>query len=252
MEYGMAAMASSLLSLSSDVIARSEKEVDFFIHYLATFKLFGHTIYITTTQVCTWIVMAVIIVFAIAARRAIMKAEEVPTGFQNVVELLVETAQNFVMSTMGKSGKKYINYVGTLFMFVILSNISGLFGLRPPTADYATTLCLGLVSFILIQYNNIRYNKLEAFTGLFKPLPFLFPINLIGEFATPISLSLRLFGNVMAGTVMMALYYGLLPLLVKLGIPAALHVYFDLFSGAIQAYVFCMLTMVFISDKIGD
>ena len=86
-------------------------------------------------------------------------------------------------------------------------------------------------------------------TDLFQPLPFLFPINLIGEFATPLSLSLRLFGNVMAGTVLLALFYGLLPWFAKLGIPAFLHGYFDLFSGAIQAYVFSMLTMVFVSQK---
>lgn len=235
-------------------VAKSDEEVDFFIHYLASFQLFGHTIYITTTQVCTWIVMAVIIIFAIAARRAIMKAdaEAIPSGFQNIVELVVETINNFVNSTMGAHGKKYVNYVGTLFIFLFLSNISGMFGLRPPTADYATTLSLALVTFVLIQYNNIRHNKFGAFTDLFKPLPFLFPINLIGEIATPVSLSLRLFGNVMAGTVMLALYYGLLPVFAKLGVPAFLHGYFDLFSGAIQAYVFCMLTMVFVSDKMGS
>lgn len=252
MEYGIANMANNLLVSGSDFIARSDEEVDFFIHYLASFKLFGHTIYITTTQVCTWIVMAVIIIFAIVARRAIMKAEEVPTGFQNVVELIVETIQKFVGSTMGKNGNRYVNYVGTVFIFLFLSNISGMFGLRPPTADYATTLFLALVTFILIQFNNIKCNKFGAFTDLFKPLPFLFPINLIGELATPVSLSLRLFGNVMAGTVMLALYYGLLPVFAKLGIPAFLHGYFDLFSGAIQAYVFCMLTMVFVSDKMGN
>jgi F-type H+-transporting ATPase subunit a len=104
----------------------------------------------------------------------------------------------------------------------------------------------------MIQYNNIRHNKFGAVTDLFKPIWFLFPINFIGEIATPVSMSLRLFGNVMAGTVMMALYYGLLPIFVKIGIPAALHVYFDLFSGAIQAYVFCMLTMVFITQKLED
>ena len=145
-----------------------------------------------------------------------------------------------------------MNYVGTLFIFVFLSNISGLFGLRPPTADYGTTFSLALITFVMIQYNNIRHNRLGAITGLFQPLWFLFPINLIGEIATPVSMSLRLFGNVMAGTVMMALYYGLLPILVKIGIPAALHVYFDLFSGAIQAYVFCMLTMVFVTQKIEE
>ena len=87
-------------------------------------------------------------------------------------------------------------------------------------------------------------------TSLFKPL-LLSPINIIGEFAVPLSLSLRLFGNVMSGTVMMGLIYGLLPPPITTGIPSVLHVYFDLFSGCIQAYVFCMLSMVYISDKIG-
>jgi F-type H+-transporting ATPase subunit a len=85
-----------------------------------------------------------------------------------------------------------------------------------------------------------------------EPWPFWLPINLIGDFAVPISLSLRLFANILSGTVMMALYYSLLPVFVKVGIPSALHVYFDLFSGAIQTYVFCMLTMTYISDAIGE
>jgi len=86
---------------------------------------------------------------------------------------------------------------------------------------------------------------------LFKPIPILFPINLIGEIAVPFSMSLRLFGNVVSGTVIMGLIYGLLSKVAILW-PGVLHVYFDLFSGAIQAYVFCMLTMVFISQKIPE
>ena len=129
------------------------------------------------------------------------------------------------------------------------ANTSGLFGLRPPTADYGTTLALALISFVLIQYSAFKTSKLHVFTDLFKPIPILFPINLIGEFATPLSMSLRLFGNIMAGTIMMALWYGLLPWLAQLGIPAFLHMYFDLFSGAIQTFVFAMLTMTFITDK---
>jgi F-type H+-transporting ATPase subunit a len=114
------------------------------------------------------------------------------------------------------------------------------------------TLCLGVITFGLIHYNGIKKNKVKHFTNLFAPIPLLFPINLISEVATPLSLSLRLFGNVMSGTVMLGLWYSLMPLLFRLGIPAALHCYFDLFSGAIQAYVFCMLTMVYIEDKIAD
>ena len=86
---------------------------------------------------------------------------------------------------------------------------------------------------------------------LFEPIPLLFPINLIGEIAVPISLSLRVFGNVLAGTVIMALLYGLLSKVAFVW-PGALHAYFDVFSGAIQSYVFCMLTMVFIGNKIPD
>lgn len=235
------------------MLLAADGDVDFSIHHLLAYKFMGQTVYITTSHVCMFIIIVTIMIFALIARKKIMHAKEVPTGLQNVVEFAVETLQGFVDSSMGQHSKKYINYVGTLFLFILLSNISGLFGLRPPTADYGTTFSLALITFVMIQYNNIKYNKLGAFTGLFQPIWFLFPINLIGEIATPVSMSLRLFGNVMAGTVMMALYYGLLPIFAKIGIPAALHVYFDLFSGAIQAYVFAMLTMVFITQKIeGD
>lgn len=227
----------------------ADKEVDFSIHHLIPYQFMGQTVYITSSHISMLILIVCIMIFALIARKKIMKAQEIPTGLQNVVEFAVETLQGFVDSSMGKHGGKYVNYVGTLFLFVLLSNISGLFGLRPPTADYGTTLCLALITFVMIQYNNIKCNKFGAITSLFDPW-FLSPINIIGEFATPVSMSLRLFGNVMAGTVMMALYYGLLPVIATIGIPAALHVYFDLFSGAIQAYVFCMLTMVFVTQKI--
>ena len=222
---------------------------DFYIHELYPIDFFGTTVYITTTHICTLIVLVTIAILALCARRSVMKTKDVPGKFATGVEIAISTLINFVNGTMGKSGKKYINYIGTLFIFVFLSNISGLFGLRPPTADYGTTLCIALISFVMIQYAAIRYQKWGAFTGLFEPIFLFFPINVISEFATPVSLSLRLFGNILAGTVMMALYYGMLPIFVKIGIPSALHVYFDLFSGAIQAYVFCMLTMTFISDK---
>ena len=77
-------------------------------------------------------------------------------------------------------------------------------------------------------------------------------MNVISVFSTPLSMSLRLFGNILGGTVLMALFYGMVPIFAKIGIPAFLHAYFDLFSGAIQTYVFCMLTMTYIRDKIGD
>jgi F-type H+-transporting ATPase subunit a len=229
----------------------AESDVDFMIHGLIEYHLFGQELWITTTHVSVLLVSIAIIIFAIIVNHKIKKAniEDTPGTLLNIAELAVEMLDKMVGTIMGSRGKRFVNYIGTIFIFILFSNISGLVGLRPPTADYGVTLPLGLITFLMIQYTNIKENKLGAITGLFKPLPFLFPINLIGEIAVPLSLSLRLFGNILSGTVMMALFYGLLPVFVKIGIPSALHVYFDLFSGAIQTYVFCMLTMVFVTDK---
>lgn len=227
-------------------------EVDFMIHGLFKYKLFGQEFYITTTHVSILIVMIILLVFAIIANRKMKNPDEIPGGFQNVVEMIVEMLDKMVHGSMGKYAGKFANYIGSIFLFIFVSNISGLFGLRPPTADYGVTLPLGIITFAIIQYNNIRYNKFGALTGLFKPLPFLFPINIIGEIAVPFSLSLRLFGNILSGTVMMSLIYTLLAP-IAIGWPGFLHIYFDIFSGAIQTYVFCMLTMVFVTDKLpGD
>ncbi len=227
------------------------KDPDFMIKSLLKLNLLGQEVYLTTTHVSLLIICVGLILFALIVRLNLKDTDGKPGALQNVAELIVEMLDGMVHSSMGSKGIPYRNYLGTLFAFLLISNLSGLLGLRPPTADYGVTLGLGLITFTLVQFNNIRYNKFGAFTDLFKPLPFLFPINFIGEIATPISLSLRLFGNVLAGTVIMALIYGLLSQVAILW-PGILHVYFDIFSGAIQAYVFCMLTMVFIQNKIPD
>lgn len=230
-------------------------DIDFMIKGLFSYKLFGQEVWITTSHVCTLIVMLILVVFAICANRVIKKANvmDTPGTFQNIVELICEMLDGMVESVMGKNALKFANYICTIFLFILLSNISGLLGLRPPTADYGVTLPMGLITFFTVFYNKIKHQKLSGFLkGLCDPWPIWAPINIIGDCAVPISLSLRLFANVLSGTVMMALYYGLLPIFVKFGIPSALHVYFDLFSGAIQTYVFCMLTMTYITDAIGD
>ncbi len=230
------------------ILLSSDSEIDFFIHGVFSYQLFGQTVWITTSHVCILIVMLTLVVFAFAARAALLNGTEVPGGFQNLVELMVEKLDGMVASAMGDRSPQFRNYICTIFMFIFLSNISGLFGLRPPTADYGVTLPLGLITFTLIHFNKFRYQHVSGvIKGLMEPWPFWIPINIIGDLAVPISLSLRLFANVLSGVVMEALVYGLLT---KVAIiwPAALHVYFDLFSGAIQTYVFCMLTMTYIAD----
>lgn len=232
------------------MILATGQNVDFMIHGLIEFELFGHKLWITTTHVSLLIVMTLILAFALLVRAKLQRPEETPGLLQSGVELAVEMLENMVSGVMGTDAGKFMNYVGSIFLFILVSNLSGLFGLRPPTADFGVTLPLGLMTFLIIQYQNIKCNKVGAFTGLFKPLPLLFPINLIGEVAVPFSLGLRLFGNVLSGTVIMALFYGLVPIFLKIGvIPAVLHAYLDVFSGCIQTYVFCMLTMTYVKDK---
>lgn len=238
---------------SESLTAMVAGDSSFMIKTLYTFKLNGVSLNIDTTHVALLLVSVFILVMAVIARIKINKvdASDTPGMFQNAIEIIVEMLGTMVDGIMGKNANKFVNYISTLFLFIIISNISGLFGLRPPTADYGVTLCLGLITFILVQFNGIKKNRIKHFTALFQPIWFLFPINLIGEFAVPLSLSLRLFGNVMSGTVLMGLIYDLLsPFTVAY--PAVLHAYFDLFSGCIQAYVFCMLTMVYVNDKIAD
>lgn len=238
--------------MRNSILLTAEAEVDFMIHGVFSYNFFGHKVWITTTHISLLIVLLVFIVFAIAANRVMKRAQQVPGAFQNVVELIVEKLDGMIHGVMGKNAAKFANYIGTIFIFILISNFSGLLGLRPPTADYGVTLPLGLATFTLIHYNKLKHKKLKgALAELCDPWPIWAPINIIGYIAVPVSLSLRLFANVLSGVVMMALVYGLLRV-IAIGWPAVLHVYFDLFSGAIQTYVFCMLTMTYLSDAIGE
>ncbi|MBR5047993.1 MAG: F0F1 ATP synthase subunit A [Eubacterium sp.] len=240
--------------MGSTVLLSSGGDVDFYIHSYYEFKLFGQELSINTTMVSTVIVCLVIMALLLFARYHVMKAYRTgqPNGVQNAVELIVETLDNLVYNNMHQHAPAYLNYVESLMLFIFISNISGLFGLRAPTADFGTTFGLGLITFVMIEYAWIKSKGIKFVKDLFEPFPIFFPVNLISEFATPISMSLRLFGNVLAGTIMLGLWYALMPWFMKIGFPAFLHTYLDLFSGAIQTFVFGMLTMTFIQDKYAD
>ncbi|MBQ3516264.1 MAG: F0F1 ATP synthase subunit A [Lachnospiraceae bacterium] len=241
--------------MGQGILLSGEGNIDFMIHGVFSYNLFGQEVWITTSHICLLIVVLVLLLFFIIGGSVFRKAKTVPAGFQNFAELIVELLDGVVIGGMGEKGKGFRNYIGVLFIFILVCNISGLLGLRPPTADYGVTLPLGLLTFTLIHVNKFRFNSLwsiwkDTCSPLPPWLPIWAPINIIGDVAVPVSLSLRLFANVLSGTVMMALVYGLLQLFAMVW-PAALHVYFDLFSGAIQTYVFCMLTMTYISNAMG-
>lgn len=226
-----------------------QREADFMIHGILKYSIGGHELWITTTTIGMIIVSIIILILAFMAKKTMENATDVPGTFQSVIELGVEMLEKMTQGILGSNGKRFANYIGTIFLFILFCNLSGLLGLRAPTADFGVTFLLGLVTFGIVQYQGIKNRKLRHFTSLFEPVPVLFPINLIGEVANPVSISLRLFANLLSGVIIMGLWYGMLPIFVEIGIPAALHVYCDVFSGCIQTYVFCMLTMVYINDK---
>ena len=221
---------------------------------IVVFEIFG--IQITQTVTTTWFIMAVLILFAFVATR---KLEKVPRGIQNIAEILVDTINGLTRQTMGEANAGFAPYIGTLLMFLALANIAGLFGLRPPTADVNTTMGLAIMTFVMIHFFGAKAKgPLTYAKGFLEPFAALLPLNIMGELATPISLSFRLFGNIVGGLIIMNLLYGALgglstklmgisiPIF-QVGIPAILHIYFDLFAGILQSFIFTMLTMVFIS-----
>lgn len=226
------------------------REPDFMIHGVLKYHAFGQELWITTTTIGAWIITLTILLIAFYASRKLKKATDVPGVFQNMLEYAMEMLGKMTEGILGGNAKRFVNYIGTIFLFILFCNLSGLFGLRAPTGDFGVTFLLGMFTFCIVNFQGIKNRGAGHITSLFQPIPILFPINVIGEVANPVSISLRLFANMLAGIIIMGLWYGMLPWFTKLGIPAALHVYCDLFSGCIQTYVFCMLTMVYIKDKV--
>jgi len=226
-------------------------EPDFMNHGVLQFEAFGQELWITDTTVGAWVITAALLLIGFIASRKLKAAadSDVPGTFQCALEMGMEALENMAQGILGGNARKFVNYIGTIFLFILFCNLSGLFGLRAPTADYGVTFLLGMFTFFIVNYQGLKNRGVGHFTSLFQPIPILFPINVIGEIANPISISLRLFANLLSGVIIMGLWYGMMPWFAKIGIPAALHVYCDLFSGCIQTYVFCMLTMVYISDK---
>ena len=217
---------------------------------------------ISETVIVSWLIIAALALVSFFLTRNLKK---VPTTKRQVfLEYAVGVLYDMVNNTMGEKVVKrmpnIVPYIGSLFLFFACSNLIGLLGFRSPTTDIDTTLAWALITFFMIYFTGIKFNGLAYFKGLLEPLPFLLPLNIIGEIAKPISLTFRPFGNILGGAVIMALIYqflGWLSSLIpgigtipigQLVIPVPLHLYFDLFAGLLQSFIFIMLTMVFVSN----
>ncbi len=223
---------------------------------------------ITEAQVSMWIIM---IVIALLCKWLTHDLKVKPTSKRQVVaETIVNWITNLVKDVMGVKFENFAPFIATLFAFAIFSNLSGLFGLFSPTSDLNTTLGWAILVFFMILYANIKTNGFKGYLkGLTEPVIFFTPLNILNEFATPLSMAMRLFGNVLSGSVISTLLYaGLAALsayllqwlpeffaripIFQLGIPAVLSIYFDLFSGILQAFIFCMLTMAYVANAASE
>ena len=204
-------------------------------------------IWITESIVVAWGIMALLIIFAIIVRVKLTKFKEVPTGFQNVIEFIVEAFEGLVIRSAGPKLAWIGGWFFAVFSFLMLSNLSGLFlFIRPPTADWPIPLGLALITFLLIQFAGLRYRGWDYIKSLFEPIFIFFPVNVLGEMSKPIALSFRLFGNVLGGMILLSLVYGLAPLVIRFVLPAVLHLYFDVFAGVLQAFIFTVLSLTFV------
>lgn len=215
--------------------------MDFFPRVIFSFKAFGQTVEITETVIVTWFIMVLLTLVAIYSTR---KLKTLPEGLQNGVEIFVEGVEWLIVNTMGEKGRGFIPFIGSLGLFLLSANLIGLATLRPPTSDLSTTLALATIVFVLTQYYGIKERGLISYLkGFARPLPLMLPLNIIGELANPFSMAFRLFGNILGGVIIIGLLYRAAPVL----IPVPLHIYFDIFAGIIQTFIFIMLAMVFIS-----
>ncbi len=192
----------------------------------------------------TWIVMLLILVFGILSTR---KRGVIPNPFQIFGELFVTILYDLTEDALGKEmGKKYAPLICALFMFLLLCNWIGIIPhLEEPTKDLNTPLSLGVMGFCIAHYVGIKTKGFKAYIKeYFEPFFIMMPLNLIGELAKIVSISFRLFGNIMGGAIIILvvsyLTYSIL-------LPPLLNAFFGLFVGAIQAFVFTMLTVVYIS-----
>ncbi len=205
----------------------------------------GKGIPVLESVVVTWIIMGVVTLLCIILVRN-LKVENVSRK-QLALESFVSFLQDFFEGILGKDGKRYVPYLMTVALYIGIANLIGLLGFKSPTKDMNVTAALAIMSIVLIEYAGIYKKGAKKWVKSFaEPMPIIAPINVLEVFIRPVSLCMRLFGNVLGAFVVMELLKLILPVL----LPIPFSFYFDIFDGLIQAYVFVFLTSLFIKEAI--
>ncbi len=229
---------------------------------LFTIPVFGG-IPITETQVNSWIIMLVIFLICFILTRG-LKVK--PTSKRQIAaEWIVEKVEALVAGNMGEKFMGFAPFIAAIISLSAFSSLSALFGMYPPTADLNTIAGWSLVVFTLITFYKIKSNGFGGYLkGYTKPFALFTPFNILSELGTPVSMTFRHFGNIVSGVVISTLIHAALAALssavfgwlpgifgkipyLQVGIPAVLSIYFDVFTSCMQAFIFAMLTMLYIA-----
>ena len=225
-----------------------------------SFTVAGMEIPVTETVIVTWVVMIILITASLFLTR---RLKLIPTGAQAILEAGIEFLNNFAKNQFGRFAKYLGPYMGTVFLFIVFNTIISVFtpvhlhvfghefvppfSLRPPTKDINVTAALAAISISLVLISGIAARGLVGwFKSFLHPVPIMLPFNILDYGTRFLSLTLRLFGNILGGFVMM----GLIETIVPVGIPMIFSLYFDFFDGLLQAAIFVFLTSLYISEAV--
>jgi len=215
------------------------------------FDIFGLHVQLAQSIINMWLIMGALTVIALWINIYIRRGgfKMIPeSNIQLVIEGLVEFCYNISRSTMGEKNVGLAPYIGSIAVFLLFSNLVGLLGIRKvPTTDYSVTLGFALTTFIVVQTHQFKAHGFKGyFKELIEPFPLFLPLNILEKFTPILSMSLRLFGNITAGVIILELVYSSLrsiSVFAMAFVPVPLHLYFDIFDGILQTMVFVILTM---------
>ncbi len=216
----------------------------------SVFTIPGTNISVDETTVVSWIIMAALTILAIILTRNLKVNGEL-SKHQQLLEVCMDKMMTFFRSVLGEKGEKYMPWLMSTAIFIGACNMIGILGFKPPTKSMQDTAAMALTSILVVEIAGIREKGLGRHLKSFaKPVAIVTPINVLEIVIKPLSLCMRLFGNVIGAFIIMELLKSII--FFKIGVSLAFSLYFDLFDGFLQAYIFVFLTAMYINEAVED
>ncbi len=220
-------------------------------HNIFDIEIMGISIVIDNSILVIWIIMAFLVIASIVMTKTLALVPA--TAKQHIAELVVDGVNNFTKGFTGHHWPHIAPFIGTLFLFLGMSNLISIFNfipfieITPPAKNINVALALAVLSIFFVIYYNIRFKKVSGFLRSFvEPVPLAAPLKIMEYFIRGLSLAVRLFGNILAAYIIMDLIYEMMPVF----LPAGLSIYFDIFDGILQAFIFVFLTCLYIGEAV--